>query len=128
MGLHFKLPASNSKAATAVRLAASLYTFAGSLNTISGRSWYNLASADDSETVAEAIEAMFANNTRKKSLARSLFLSTYQRDKVQVAIRNAAASASQNVFEKLKFLVSGDDQTFQSELKKLFQDWADFWL
>jgi hypothetical protein len=78
--------------------------------------------------VAKVLEASFKDDPRKMNLARSLFLSTSQRKEVQAAIRTAAKSASQKVFEKIRFLVIGNEQTFRSELDNLFEDWADFWL
>jgi hypothetical protein len=78
--------------------------------------------------VAEVLRAIFKDDIRKKSLARSLFLSMDQRNDVQAAIRIAAESASQTVFKKLRFFVTGNDQMFRSDLDKLFRDWADFWL
>jgi hypothetical protein len=112
----------------AVRLAAGLSVLAFSLNKISNCSWYNPASFGDVEVATKVLQASFKDDPRKMNLARSLFLSTTQREKVQAAIRSAAASESQIVFEKLRFLIIGAEQTFQSELDKLFEDWANFWL
>jgi hypothetical protein len=47
---------------------------------------------------------------------------------MEKAIRVAAESASQTVFAMLRFFVVGNEQVFQSDLDKLFKDWADFWL